>query len=503
MSQSQILINQMSYSLSTGNVLFNKLNLAFSQHKSGLIGRNGVGKSTLIKLILGEIFPQSGSILTEGKLVYLPQSLNISLDISVASFFGVEEKFQNKLSLFGLENIPFDRPLKLLSGGEITKLLLTKTFSSDADFLLLDEPTNHLDYKTRHKLYNAIIQWKRGLIVVSHDRALLNLMEEIIEITSLGANSFGGNYDDYEKQKNIITSVNEQRLCDAKKLLQKNKSTIQDSREKHEKRKSYGIKLKRSGSIDKMAAGSKKGRSERTQSSLLIKNERLMDQAENQLKLAKDKIEISEAINVDLAATTVPNGKVILEIEDLNFSYPNTNHILFQHFNFEIHGPKRVALMGDNGSGKTTLIKLILGQLEKQEGKIFIGTEYVSYLDQNASLLNPDLSVLDNFLLLNSNASDNDGYRCLAQFLFRNVSARKIVRELSGGERLRALLACVLMSDHPPQLLILDEPTNHLDLNSIKSIESALKNYLGAMIVVSHDEKFLENIGINQILRMC
>ncbi len=157
-------------------------------------------------------------------------------------------------------------------------------------------------------------------------------------------------------------------------------------------------------------------------------------------------------------------------------------------------------MAGDNGSGKTTLVKLILNQLQTQSGKIYIGTEHVRYLDQNASLLNPNLSVLDNFLQLNSDANENIAYRSLAQFLFRNVAANKLVKDLSGGEKLRALLACVFMSTHPPQLLILDEPTNHLDLNSIKSIESALNHYQGAMIVISHDKAFLNNIGVEKII---
>ena len=134
------------------------------------------------------------------------------------------------------------------------------------------------------------------------------------------------------------------------------------------------------------------------------------------------------------------------------------------------------------------------------QGKIYLGTNYVSYLDQNASLLNPELSILENFLDLNRDAKENDAYRCLAQFLFKNKATHKLVKDLSGGEKLRALLACILMAKHPPQLLILDEPTNHLDIHSIESIESALKHYEGAMIVISHDQKFLKNIGIEKTI---
>ncbi len=239
----------------------------------------------------------------------------------------IEKRIKKWLDTFGLSHIPYDRKIATLSGGETTRLLLVKTFLSDADFLLLDEPTNHLDSTAREQLYQAITEWQGGLIIVSHDRTLLNLMEEIIELTTLGANRYGGNYDDYVSQKEIEKAAYEQQLSDAKKLMHKAKNTIQSSREKHEQKQSYGKELRRSGSIDKMGANSKKGRSERTQSKLLIKEERLLDQAENQLQSAKEKIEINEEIHVDLPATKVPNGKIVLDIQDLNFSYSTDKNI--------------------------------------------------------------------------------------------------------------------------------------------------------------------------------
>lgn len=519
----------MRFNLPTGIALFNELTLTFSKRKTGLVGRNGVGKSTLIKLILGELCSNSGSIQIGAKLAYVPQSLLVSPTMSVAGLLGyeekinalhriaqgsidesdfailnedwnVEERIRQQLIIFGLHAIPSHRQLHTLSGGEITRLLLAKAFLSDADFLLLDEPTNHLDSTARQQLYNAIQQWDGGLIVASHDRALLNLMEEIVELTTLGASCYGGNYDAYVEQKAMEKSAKEQQMQDAKKWMKKTKNTVQSSREKHEQKQSYGRELRRRGSIDKMAANSKKGRSERTLRQLLIKEERLITQAEIQLKSAKEKIEINEEIHVELPETVVPNGKVILDIEHLNFSYSNTSDLIIQNFDLKVQGPERIALVGDNGSGKTTLIKLILHALQPQDGKIYIGTSHVSYLDQNASLLNADFSILENFLLLNPDAKENDAYKCLAQFLFRNTSTHQFIKNLSGGEKLRALLACVLMSKQPPQLLILDEPTNHLDLHSVGSIESALKNYQGAMIVISHDQRFLENIDVTRYI---
>ncbi len=528
MTQPQILVNNICFQLPNGKNIFNDLTLAFSKQKIGLVGRNGIGKSTLLKLILGKLLPNTGSIQIEGKISFLPQNPEISTDTTLAGFLECEEKInalhrithgsidekdfiilneewdieehiKKWLETFGLSHIPYDRKVSMLSGGEVTRLFLAKIFLSNGDFLLLDEPTNHLDVIAREQLYRAIQSWQRGLIVVSHDRTLLNLLDQIVELSTLGAIRYGGNYDSYMIQKEIEKNANEQQLNDAKKLMEKTKNTIQSSREKHQQKQSYGIKLRRSGKIDKMGADSKKGRSERTQSKLLIKNERLINQAESRLQSAKEKIEINEEIHIELPKTQVPNGKIVLDIENLYFSYAENKNII-QNFSLKIQGPERIAFTGNNGSGKTTLVKLILDQLQPQSGKIVIGTQYVQYLDQNASLLDPHLSVLDNFLKLNPDAKENDAYRHLAHFLFRNIDALKSVKNLSGGEKLRALLACVLMSNHPPQLLILDEPTNHLDINSLKSVESAIIHYRGALIVISHDKTFLKNIGVKKMI---
>lgn len=180
----------------------------------------------------------------------------------------------------------------------------------------------------------------------------------------------------------------------------------------------------------------------------------------------------------------------------MSFTYESTERPIFENFSLRIQGPERIALSGPNGSGKTTLVKLLLGELKPINGKISLGTDRISYLDQHASLLDPHLSVLENFRTFNPSINETTARLYLAQFLFRNIDALKIAKDLSGGEKIRALLACVLMAEHPPQLLILDEPTNHLDLSSIECIESALQKYQGAMIVISHDKDFLKNISV-------
>ena len=292
---------------------------------------------------------------------------------------------QKQLTEYGLNGIPFNRALSKLSGGEMTGLMLAKAFYSDADFLLLDEPTNHLDRTARQQLYQAVKQWQGGLIVISHDRELLNLMDEIIELTSLGANIFSGNYAAWQQHKNILNKANERELSDAKKNMEKTKHSIQSTREKHEKRQAQGRELRRSHSQPKMLLDAMENRSSKSQGQLLIRHQRMLDTAENKLLAAKEKMEILDIIDIELPETKVPEGKIILKMENLVFSWPETTEAIINHFDLSLQGPARIALNGENGSGKTTLIKLILGKIKPLQGKIYLGTSYISYLDQDAS----------------------------------------------------------------------------------------------------------------------
>jgi len=260
--------------------------------------------------------------------------------------------------------------------------------------------------------------------------------------------------------------------------------------------------IKAKGYHNKLAFHVTKDRSDRTWRRIGVQADRKLQELNKQLDEAKEQIERGHELNIALIKTKVPTNKIVLEIENLCFKYPSFEQFILKNFSFKLQGPQRVAIGGANGSGKTTLVKLICNELKPTEGVIKVGVNSIAYLDQHVNLLNPKLTLLDNFQRLNPQIKITDAYFSLAQFLFRNTAVQKCVADLSGGEKLRAGLACVLSAKNPPQLLILDEPTNHLDLDSLVSIETVLREYQGAMLVISHDQVFLKKIGVNKVIRL-
>ncbi len=530
----RIILHQINYSINN-QAIISGFDFSFSTGKYGVVGRNGIGKSTLLRLIAGEISPSSGSIQVKGKIAYFSQEALDSPMASVADVLGISQKLQaldriaqgglneqdfalvgddwllaetvqRQLRAFNLDGITFDRVFNSLSGGERSRLMLIKALLADADMLILDEPTNNLDHHSRQALYQTMTAWKSGLIVVSHDRELLNLMEHIIEMSSLGIHSYGGNYTDYIEQKRLEQEAAEQTLQAAVQIQQQGKQLTQKRRETHEQARAKGrlarkTEIIKTGRIkSRIELGSAKGRSEKTQRKINLQTERKLSQISSRVEAARSKIEQNREIMIDLPHTQIPKGKMMVEIKNMSFHYPSPEKNLIENFSFTLQGPERIAICGDNGSGKTTFVKLILNQLSPSAGSILLGTDRISYLDQTVKTIDPQLSVLENFILLNPDIRELDARYHLANFLFRNDAALKLGSHLSSGERLRAALACLLMSPTPPQLLILDEPTNHLDLMTIATIESALRKYQGALMVITHDMTFLNNINIQKII---
>lgn len=521
----------LTYTIAHTNIHFGNLNLSFCQKKTGIVGDNGVGKTTLLRLLAGELQPMQGSVQRIGNIAYVPQSLPQAHPqcLTIAQILGVDAKLkalaniqagsinaidyeiladdwglvatmQTTLAKVGLHDIAPTRLFAELSGGQQTRVLLAKALLSSADFILLDEPTNNLDSDARELLYQFIATSHKGIIVISHDRQLLSHMDEIVELTMLGMQYYGGNYQHFVEQKSLAQAALSRQLIDAKKAIAAAEKTVQQSQEKLQQRKAKGRHEAKAGKVDKLTANSRRGRSEKNQAKLAVQEQRIIGEATTIITEARAKIEIKQEITADLTRTALPTNKLIFAMESVCFTYDKTKQNVIHNFNLTCYGPERIALSGANGGGKSTLVKLLLGQIEPVVGSIKLGVESIYCLDQQVSLLNDNQNLIDNYLTINPLATLIEAYHALAQFMFRNKDAEKLAKHLSGGERVRAGLACVLLSKTPPQLLILDEPTNHLDVRSIECIEMALQSYQGGLLVISHDKVFLENIGVTKIV---
>ena len=369
-----------------------------------------------------------------------------------------------------------------------------------ADFILFDEPTNNLDRNSRDILYRYIDDSAKAMIIVSHDRTLLNKCNKIVAMTTKGIEVYGGNYDFYKEQKEIERHALDQEITARTEILLKSKQSIQTRMARHQRNESRAKKgktkqIKRTGSYNKIEFKSKKGSSERTNRRIRLQDDRQLNTVNTALSAACARREVQQDFNINLEKTTLPNKKMVLRIENLSFRY-NKKDCLINNFNLTMTGPARIAITGPNGCGKSTLIGLIRGLLTPQTGNITLGVDQAVYLDQTVSFLNPHQSIVENFIKCNPSVSPFDAYAALAAFHFRNTHAEKNVGLLSGGERMRAGLAISLMSSPAPQFIILDEPTNHLDVDAIEAVENALNCYQGAILAVSHDEIFLQHLGI-------
>jgi ATPase subunit of ABC transporter with duplicated ATPase domains len=521
-----ITLSNLSWSTPDGRNLFSNIDLSFSAERAGFVGRNGVGKTTILKLVAGDIQPQTGSVSVQGRIGMMRQSVQVDDSATVADLFGVttelallskvvagdatvdeiatidwllEERVAAALSEVGLDAGPEAR-LATLSGGQRTRAGLASLVFREPDFLLLDEPTNNLDRDGRAAVIDLLSRWRGGAIVVSHDRELLETMDAIIELTTIGARRYGGNWNRFQERKVLELAAAQHDLADAEKTFDEIARTAQVQAERKARKDSAGIRKADRGDMPRIVAGGLKMQSEATSGENARLAMRRNQHASEAIAEARKRIEILQPFSVHIASTGLPAAKTVMRLDHASVGYGDGPTVL-SDVSFDLVGPERVAIVGSNGSGKTTLIRAMTGAIAPSEGTVSIFTEY-ALLDQTVSLLEAGTTIRDNFRRLNPDADENTCRAALARFMFRADAALQPVSTLSGGQLLRAGLACVIGGANPPPLLILDEPTNHLDLDSIATVERGLSAYDGALLVISHDEVFLDAIGITRRLEL-
>tara|TARA_R110000751_G_scaffold81216_1_gene163851 strand:+ start:194 stop:1777 length:1584 start_codon:yes stop_codon:yes gene_type:complete len=519
-------LSGLSWSTPDDTPLFTDLNLTFGPERTGIVGRNGVGKSTLLRLISGELQPTSGQRRVNGTIAIMQQDALDQPDKSIADLFGVRSaldlldraeaglaqaeelveadwtlpaRIETALLRCGLSVEP-QTPLAALSGGQRSRAALAALIFAAPDVLLLDEPTNNLDRDGRRAVIDLIRGWTGGMIVVSHDRALLEKMDAIVELTTLGAARYGGNYSAFRQRKETELDAAARDLADAEKTRAEAARRAQQAHERKARKDGAGHRARARGDQPKILLDAAKARAEASGGAGVRLRDARRAAADQAVSAAREKIEVLQPLHMDIPPTGLAAGKTVLRLDRVTGGH-EPDKPLFRDLSLTLTGPRRIVIAGPNGSGKTTLLKIITGQMAPQRGHVALSVPF-ALLDQHIRMLGPALTLHDNFRRLNPTADPHMAHAALARFGFRAADALRCAGALSGGERLRAGLTCALGATPPPALLILDEPTNHLDLDGIAALEAALAAYDGAVLAISHDAAFVEALAPDRTIHL-
>ena len=509
-----------------GPSLLRDLTLSIGRERTGLVGANGSGKTTLLRLLSGELTPTAGTVHRVGTVAVLPQDFRPAAASPLAVVLGIAaplaalgrltagepepgdldlvgddwdlpERATAVLARLGLGHLALDRPVGQVSGGEATRVALAGLTLARPDVLLLDEPTNHLDAENREALYAFVESWSGGLLCVSHDRALLRRMDRIVELSALGVRVYGGDYDAYRTQRDAEDAAASRELDSARAALRLAEREAREVRERQARRQAQGRRDAATANMPKILLGRRKAQAQATGARVRAITQREVDERRARTDAARRQVEEREPPRFALAPAGLPAGRTALALEEVRVRFAGAARPVLDGVSLRIVGPERVAVVGPNGSGKSTVLQVAMGRLVPESGRVRrLPDEEVAYLDQHGAALDPRRSVLESFRALHPRMEATAVRHALARFLFSDEAALQAVGTLSGGERLRASLACVLGGRRPPALLVLDEPTNHRDLDAREALERALRAYDGALLVVSHDAAFLDAIGV-------
>ncbi|NML38785.1 ABC-F family ATP-binding cassette domain-containing protein [Chitinophaga sp. G-6-1-13] len=519
-----LIVRSLNYVHPDNAELFHDLNFILNDgEKAALVGINGAGKSTLLRIVSQKLELTSGEITYPEIPWYVPQHLGEFDTWSVAQALGadkklhalhailggdtdaqhfsqldddwdIENKVKRVLEKWELGHIHENRLLGSLSGGQKTKVFLAAMDMNSPNLILLDEPSNHLDIKTRMKLYTMILQSKSTMLIVSHDRTLLNLMNKTLELNEKGIEVFGGNFEFYQQKKMEKVSALRARLNEQSKALKESekKATDMASHRAQQESRSAGM----SASIPRIIAGGLKNKAERSTARMLHAHEEKIATLLHSIEETKAQIQEYETLKIDIKAPELNPGALLIDMAAVNFRYGD--RLLWNNLSFQIKSGERVQIEGENGSGKTTLLKIITRELEPFEGSYNSSAFSYFYLDQDYSMIDPKLSVYEQIQAYNKRGlEEHELKELLVYSQFNPAAFDKKCAGLSGGERMKLSLSCLLVSNQAPDLLILDEPTNNLDIQSLEVLTLAVKNFEGTLLVISHDDYFISEIGID------
>ncbi len=525
-----VILQNISYIHTDEDLLFDNINLTINKHdKTALIGNNGVGKSTLLKIIAGILKPSGGTVTVESKPYYIPQLFGQFNEHSIAHALKIkgklnalkeildgkinetnltqldddwmiEERCQEALTYWKLDGLDLTQKLGTLSGGQKTKIFLAGMFIHQPELILMDEPGNHLDVQNRHLLNDFIRTTSSTLIVVSHDRKLLNMLHPVHELSRQGITVYGGNYNFYVAQKRIESNALNENVHRKENALRKAREMERKTAEKKQKRDVRGRKKHQKEGLPAVVMNALKNKSEKSTARIKDIHAEKVGSISRELHQLRKELPGVDKMKFDFNNSLLHRGKILVHVKNVNVGY-DRKLLWEQPVNFMIRSGERIAVRGPNGSGKTTLIKTILGEIEPQSGFVRRADIKAVYIDQDYSLIDDQFTVLGQAQQFNSIPLQEHEIKArLNRFLFPKDYWDKPCGVLSGGEKMRLMLCSLNIANQAPDMIILDEPTNNLDIQNMEILTAAISDYQGTLMVISHDEYFLEQINIKRTI---
>jgi len=521
-----LFLQDVVYTHPNGDVLFSDIHLNIvPQQRAGIVGANGAGKSVLLQLMAGLLKPSSGTVRADGTVYYLPQLADQFSSFTIAEMWGVaakrnalhailngdvdeshftllnddwtlEERCAAALETWGLNSMTLDQSMAGLSRGQQTRVLLAGITLRQPALVLLDEPSNHLDKSGREQLYAYLRDTRDTVLVVSHDRTLLDQLPLIYELSEKGLQAFGGNYSFYKEQKELEQAALQHELKEAEKALRKAKELERETKERRQRQDARGKKKQESAGLPTISMNTFRNNAEKSTAKLKGIHEEKTGQLSGEVKRLREVQPDGGTMRLDFDEAAMHRGKRLIGAKSVQVEV-NGRDLWKEPLNLDIFSGERVAIAGDNGSGKTTLLQVLLGLRQPDEGKVDRAEFNYLYIDQDYSQIGGRQTVHELAATYNTTGlQPHELNSRLTHFLFYPEDWGKPCWGLSGGERMRLLLCCLTLTNEPPSLLVLDEPTNNLDLQNISILTEAVRSYKGTLLVVSHDEWFLKEVGI-------
>ncbi|PIB62794.1 ABC-F family ATP-binding cassette domain-containing protein [Pseudomonas sp. 2995-3] len=514
-------LQHVSFQFANGETLLDDLTLSIDYTPTGIVGRNGRGKSILARLLAGVLAPSCGTLDGKARVAYVAQSLTLQPGASLAQITGtaqalaalermargeawagdleliddrwdLAERLRAALDDAGLHALGFEAPATQLSGGQLARVVVIGALLAAPDLLVLDEPTNHLDSHGREWLLRVLSNWRGGLVVVSHDRQLLNTLARIVELSPLGMRVYGGNYAAYRQQRDTEQHAAAMALEHARLQRSRERKRLQKDHDSLQRNAARSRKHAETANVDRFTKARWKGAATEIVSTVRSAHHAYKNELDGQVRQAYARVVDETPTLLALPGSALPNGRHVLTLENAQLPWLDP-HQPATYLTLNLNGPVRVAVRGPNGCGKSTLLKLLAGQWQAVSGACTVSIP-AAYIDQHLALLMDERSIVEQLNLLDTPLAEAELRTRLALLQLDALRVTQPTGQLSGGERLKAAMAIALWRDAPAQLLLLDEPTNHLDLESVLAFEQALRGFSGAIVAVSHDEAFIQAI---------